>query len=70
MRGHPCISYLVILSNSKPRNQFLHIEKKQQKFFKISKQNKNIDIYSDIANQSNYLTNLTIVKLIWYLFLI
>ena len=43
---------LVILSNSHPRNQFLHIEKKQQKIFKISKQNKNIDIYSNIASQS------------------
>ena len=26
-RGHPSISYLVIISNSQPRNKFLHIEK-------------------------------------------
>ena len=54
-RSSQYLIYLVILSNSQPRNQFLHIEKKNSKnFFKISKQNKNIDIYSNIANQSNY----------------
>ena len=48
-RSSQYLIYLVILSNSQPRNQFCTLKKKI-----LSKQNKNIDIYSNVANQSNY----------------
>ena len=43
-RSSQYLIHLVILSNSQPRNQFLHIKKIQQKNFEISKQNKYIYI--------------------------
>ena len=43
-RSSQYLIYLVILSNSQPYNQFVHIGKKATKNYKISKQNKNIAI--------------------------